>query len=498
MNRYLPYIYTLAGVSLGLLATEPAEAATVTKVNSWGASGVPSYVSMYIYVPDQLAAKPPVVVACHSCGTPVEGYVNSITGIRDAADRNGFIIILPEATGRNCWDVGTSQSLTHDGGGDTEAIVQMVKYTLDEYDGDASRVYVLGGSSGAMMTQALLAVYPDVFRAGSARAGVPAGCWADGFAASNQWSNNCANGTTTKSAQQWGDQARGMFPGYMGHRPRVQIFHGTADQTIRYPNFAEAIKQWTNVLGLDTMPASTDSVMTPVSTYQRQFWKNECGYTVFEAWAGQNGSHSMAYEQDAILEFFGLDEERATDPEPECPPGGGTGGMGGMGGANGASGASGSSGSGSSGESGVAGMPSAGGSSAAAGSGGVSASSGSGPIPGSGGTNTGGTSPNGTGGTGTGGTGLGAGGSGGSALGSGGATSTAGNPGTGATSGRPSHGSSGAPSGGPTGSGGSAPDADSGGCAVSVGEAKSATAYLAWLGAGAALFAFGRRRRRAH
>jgi poly(3-hydroxybutyrate) depolymerase len=58
--------------------------------------------------PDRLADRPPVVVGCHSCGTPAEGVLRQHLGVVSAADRNGFILILPEATGRNCWDVGTS------------------------------------------------------------------------------------------------------------------------------------------------------------------------------------------------------------------------------------------------------------------------------------------------------------------------------------------------------------------------------------------------------
>src|SRR5688572_29176950 len=214
MNRYQNLAFVIASAAFGLLAAAPARAASVQMVADqvWGGNtGVPSYVTMYIYVPDQLATKPPILVAHHSCGTPVSGYVNSITGIRAAADQNGFVLILPEATGRNCWDVGTTPALTHDGGGDTHAIVKMVQYALTEYDGDSARVYAMGGSSGAMMTQALMAVYPDVFRAGSARAGVAAGCWFEGYDPGQQWSNSCAGGNTTKSAQQWGDQARAMF-----------------------------------------------------------------------------------------------------------------------------------------------------------------------------------------------------------------------------------------------------------------------------------------------
>jgi len=98
----------------------------------------------------------------------------------------------------------------------------------------------MGGSSGGMLTQAMLAVYPDIFRAGSARAGVPAGCWADGFKAGPQdnWSNTCAAGSVSKTAQQWGDLVRSMYPGYTGHRPRVQLFQGESDTTTSFNNTA--------------------------------------------------------------------------------------------------------------------------------------------------------------------------------------------------------------------------------------------------------------------
>ncbi|KYF71140.1 alpha/beta hydrolase family esterase, partial [Sorangium cellulosum] len=362
MRRFQDRVLVVASISVGLFAATPVHAASVVAVSraTWGASGVPDYVNMNIYVPDRLAEKPPIVVASHSCSTPVSGFFNSISGIRAGADQNGFIIILPEATGRNCWDVGTAKSLTHDGGGDTQAIAQMVKYTLTKYNGDPARVYAVGGSSGAMMTQALLAVYPDIFRAGAARAGVPAGCWADGFDPSNQWSGNCAGGRTSKTAQQWGDQVRAMYPGYTGHRPRLQIFHGTADATINYKNQAEAIKEWTNVLGLSETPTSTDSTTSANgTTYERQFWKNECGHTVFETWSGRDGAHSMPYESDAILAFLGLDKAGGADPETDCSDPGGSGGTGGSG-------------------SGAGGDESAGSAGSAAGSGGAAGDGGSG------------------------------------------------------------------------------------------------------------------------
>ena len=340
MNRCLNHLLAIASISFGLLVAVPARSASLTQVPraTWGASGVPSYVNMYIYVPDKLAANPPVMVSSHACASNVTGQMAAIPNIKAAADKNGFILILPDNPGQNCWDVGSAQSLKHDGGGDTQAVAQMVKYALAKYNGNASRVYAMGGSSGAMMTQALMAVYPDVFKAGHARAGVPAGCWADGYASGNQWSNTCAAGSTIKTAQQWGDLVRSMFPAYTGHRPRLQIVQGEADLTINFKNSGEAIKEWTNVLALTTSPTSTDTINTPIATYDRQFWKNACGFTVLEAWGAPGKGHSMGYEEDAILKFFGLDTAGGADPEDAaCSGDGGVGGAGGTTGAGGAS-----------------------------------------------------------------------------------------------------------------------------------------------------------------
>src|ERR1700753_725930 len=102
-----------------------------------------------------------------------------------------------------------------------------------------------------MMTELLLAVYPDVFKAGSAFAGMPAGCRGSNETGSaGGYSNACASGLVTHSPEEWGDLVRHFDPGFSGFRPRVQLFHGDADATINYRNFTEAIKEWSNVLGL--------------------------------------------------------------------------------------------------------------------------------------------------------------------------------------------------------------------------------------------------------
>ncbi len=320
MNLNTNHVFAVAAICCGLIVTLPARSASQTEVarSEWtGGVTLPNYVSMQIYVPKKLATKPPIVVSSHACQSSVSGQIGANSKIKAMADKNGFIMIFPHNQGQNCWDVGSKQALTHDGGGDPHAVAQMVRYALKKYSGDSSRVYALGGSSGGMMTQALLAVYPEIFVAGAPRAGVPCGCWAESYNSGKQWSDPCANGTVSKTAQQWGDLVRAINPKYTGHRPRVQIIQGESDQTISFKNSAEGIKEWTNVLGLNTNPDSTDKVSPPAAgyTYNRKFWKNKCGYIVLEAWSAPGQGHSMNYEEDAIMKFFGIDVADGKDPE---------------------------------------------------------------------------------------------------------------------------------------------------------------------------------------
>lgn len=111
-----------------------------------------SQTKMYIYVPDKLASKPAVIVAIHHCQGTGTSYYQS-TPYAKLAEQYGFVVIYPESPySGTCWDVSSKKSLTHNGGGNSNSIANMVTYTLNKYKGDASKVFVTGSSSGAMMT----------------------------------------------------------------------------------------------------------------------------------------------------------------------------------------------------------------------------------------------------------------------------------------------------------------------------------------------------------
>ena len=156
--------------TLGLLMAAPsARGASLQMVSgNWGVSGLPADVRMYIYVPDRRATNPPILTLIHYCGGTAPAVFGQAQGggIVSAADQYGFIMVVPSS--ERCWDVQSNKTWTRDGGGDSHAIRQMVRYAIASYSGNPDRVYATGDSSGGMMTELLLALYPDVFKAGSA------------------------------------------------------------------------------------------------------------------------------------------------------------------------------------------------------------------------------------------------------------------------------------------------------------------------------------------
>lgn len=303
------------GAVLAISAPRTASAASLTEVTSFGRN--PTNLRMFLYVPDNVRPRPAVLVAVHFC-TGSGPVFFSGTEFASLANQHGFIVIYPSATrSGSCFDVSTPQALTHNGNSDPVGIVSMVQYVLQNFGADASRVFVTGASSGGMTTNVLLGDYPDVFKAGAAFMGVPFGCFAttDG----SMWNTTCANGQSIKTPQQWGDLVRAAFPGFTGARPRMQLWHGTEDTTLRFPNFGEEVKQWTNVLGLSQTPAFTDH---PQPTWTRARYGGTGVDAPVEAISVTGIGHSLPAAGMAAMaiQFFGLDRDTTGDQVPPTAP----------------------------------------------------------------------------------------------------------------------------------------------------------------------------------
>ncbi len=133
-----------------------------------------SYVGIYgvrnfkVYIPAGLSKtkKAPVVVMIHGCEQNAEVFAAG-TRIMKWADKEKFIVLLPEQNQEynpyKCWNwvlpVNNSRY------GETQVIVEMLDQVLEKYNGDASRVFAAGMSSGASMVNILGNCYPDRFKA---------------------------------------------------------------------------------------------------------------------------------------------------------------------------------------------------------------------------------------------------------------------------------------------------------------------------------------------
>lgn len=162
--------YLAAGLlALGQASSAPAidsvvsdhrliKRATLTQVQNFGTN--PSNIKMWLYVPAKLQEKPPVILVLHACAWNGPNFFNS-QKFGQLAETYGYVLIYG-ATPKDgdCWDVSSKQSLTMNGGSDSQGLSSMVKYALDKYNGDPKRVYVTGESSGAMMTVSSLPNLP--------------------------------------------------------------------------------------------------------------------------------------------------------------------------------------------------------------------------------------------------------------------------------------------------------------------------------------------------
>ncbi|KAH6680296.1 feruloyl esterase B [Halenospora varia] len=289
-----------------LLAISPAVALAgkTTSISDWGdnPSGLPA---MLVYTPDKIAEKPAIILGLHPCGGTGSQYQSS-TPLPSYADKLGFILLFPTSksqSGMNCWDCHSAKSLKHNGGGDSQGLAGMVKWTLTKYNGDPSKVFVVGGSSGAMESNVLAATYPDVFAGAASYSGVPAACWAGSpisTPASSDLSCPMGKKASTFTTQQWGDLARDCYPNYNGTRPKMMIVHGTNDQAVVISLLRAQLEQWSNVLQVSFAKNVTND---PITNWKKIVYGDGSKLVGYEV---QGGGHIPPFQSDATLKFFGL------------------------------------------------------------------------------------------------------------------------------------------------------------------------------------------------
>jgi poly(hydroxyalkanoate) depolymerase family esterase len=248
------------------------QAFALTEVTGFGSN--PGNLKMFKYVPASLPANAPLVVAMHGCTQSASSYDDE-TGWQALADQWKFALVLPQQQSGNnsssCFNWFEAGDIAR-GSGEALSIKQMVDRMKADYSSDASRVYVTGLSAGGAMTAVMLATYPDVFAGGAILSGIPYNCGTGTTAA-----YSCMSPGTDLTPAQWGNKVRAASS-WTGPWPRVSIWHGDADYTVRPVNATESMEQWTNVNGIDQTPDVSDTI----AGYPHKEYRDASGQTLVE------------------------------------------------------------------------------------------------------------------------------------------------------------------------------------------------------------------------
>ena len=284
----------------------------------------PGNLRMFTYVPAHLRPQAPLVVVLHGCAQTAGGY-DFGAGWSVLADRHGFALLLPQQKRSNnpntCFTWFTAENTTRDRG-EALSIRQMIAHMETAHGSDRSRIYVTGLSAGGAMTGVMLATYPELFAGGAIIAGLPYGA-----AGNVQEAFDAMFQGPSRSARAWGDLVRAASP-HTGPWPKLSVWHGDADHTVKSVNADEIVKQWSDVHGLNAALA----LETTVKGHRRRTWYNASGESVLESYTVLGLAHGAPIDAacgqaapffldagisstERIAEFWGLTATEAEAAE---------------------------------------------------------------------------------------------------------------------------------------------------------------------------------------
>ncbi|KAF7349973.1 Carbohydrate esterase family 1 and carbohydrate-binding module family 1 protein [Mycena venus] len=279
---------------------------TLQQVINFGIN--PTNIGMFVYTPTNVTANPAVIVAIHECNGTAQTYFSS-SPYAQFADTYGFIVIYPSSPNADtCWDVSSPATLTHDGGGDSQGIASMVDYAILTYGADPTRIFVTGTASGAMMTNVLCAVYPELWRAATSYAGAAAGCFVD---ISSEFPNyqDCTVDGAQEDGDYWAAVARAMYPDYTGTYPPIQVWYGDIPE---WATSEAAVSQWAAIFGYDTNNPQSQEF----SAYEKFLY----GPSLQVLFYFDAGAIAIPIQGNEDMAWFGIDTSLAPPPIPPSPP----------------------------------------------------------------------------------------------------------------------------------------------------------------------------------
>jgi poly(hydroxyalkanoate) depolymerase family esterase len=252
---------------------------------------------MFVYAPEHLPPKAPLVVALHGCTQTADEYDHG-TGWSSLADSLGFAVLYPQQQAannpKNCFSWFLPGDIAR-GKGEALSIRAMVEHAIATFASDRREVFVTGLSAGGAMASVMLATYPEIFAGGAIIAGLPYGC-----ANNVQQAFEAMFTEQGHAAQALGDRVRAASK-YHGPWPKISVWHGTNDSIVKHSNGEDLIRQWANVHGLSDSP----SYQELIGTHTRRIWSDANGNALLEAFSISGMGHGVPLATTTGGESYG-------------------------------------------------------------------------------------------------------------------------------------------------------------------------------------------------
>ncbi|MFC3127545.1 PHB depolymerase family esterase [Pseudoroseomonas globiformis] len=283
-------------------APSPAERAAaeearrrLTEITEFGSN--PGQLRLLCYLPPDLPPGAPLVLALHGCTQNAASF-DLGCGWSFMADRLGFALLLPEQRRENnpnlCFNWFNPEDARRNSG-EAASIRQMIEWMQTTHGTDPTRVFIGGLSAGGAMSSVMLACYPECFSGGAIIAGLPYGA-AQGVPGAFDAMHRPAK----LPARQRGDAVR-TASDHGGPWPRISVWQGGADVTVKPGNAAEILKQWLDLHGLAIEHPAVEQA-TDLGRYR--LWRDAGGNGIVEC-------HEIAALDHGVPLHAGEDEGQA-------------------------------------------------------------------------------------------------------------------------------------------------------------------------------------------
>jgi poly(hydroxyalkanoate) depolymerase family esterase len=257
----------------------------------------PGSLRMFIYAPEHLPPKAPLVVALHGCAQTADEYDHG-TGWSSLADELGFAVLYPQQqpanNPKNCFSWFLPGHNAREAG-EALSIRAMVEHAIATFASDRRKVFVTGLSAGGAMASVMLATYPEIFAGGAIIAGLPYGC-----ASNVQQAFEAMFTEQGHAAQALGDRVRAASR-HHGPWPRISVWHGTNDAIVKPSNSEDIVRQWANVHALSDSP----SYQELIGTHTRRIWTDATGNALIEAFSISGMGHGVPLATSTGGESYG-------------------------------------------------------------------------------------------------------------------------------------------------------------------------------------------------